>query len=282
MDSELKKRIEKLIGSNVVTHTTLSGGDISNAIKVQTNSGYYFIKQNSGHQAHAMFLAEAKGIDLLRQTMTFNIPQIIAIDPHFLILEFVQAGNSTNNYWEQAGISLAKLHKTTSSHFGLDHDNFIGSLPQLNDQHDTWSAFYSDCRLIPQFERAIEGGFFNQSDKTKFEHLIQQLPEILPEEPPSLIHGDLWSGNIFSDENARPILIDPAVCYAHREMDIAMSLLFGGFNQTFYNAYQNEYPLLSDWRERTQLYQLYYLLVHVNLFGRAYVSSCREIINNYQ
>ncbi len=267
-----------------VFHT--GGGDISQALRLETDKGAFFLKINTNTFAGAMFAAEAKGLQLLASTKIFRIPTVIATSateahPAFLLLENIESGNPRPDFWVQFGERLAALHRCKSDHFGLDHANFIGSLPQNNTLHTSWVNFYVECRLLPQMQLAAEEDKLTTQDHQSFERLFAKFPALLPEESPSLIHGDLWNGNFLCDKGGVPVLIDPAICFASREMDLAMALLFGGFDQKFYEAYQLAYPLLPGWEERIDLYQLYYLMVHVNLFGGGYIQSVRQILRRF-
>ncbi len=157
-----------------------------------------------------------------------------------------------------------------TSFFGLDHDNYMGSLPQQNTQSPVWTNFFIRCRLEPQVRLAVEKGLLETSALRHFERLYQALPAIFPEEAPSLLHGDLWSGNFLCDENSRPVLIDPAVYFGHRSMDLAMTTLFGGFEKSFYESYAYHFPFPANYRELWEICNLYPLLIHLNLFGESY------------
>ena len=263
----------------------VSGGDINEARRLETPIGKFFLKMNTAAHAHRMFAAEAKGLQLMADARALRIPEVIGYSTEgnngWLLMEYIEQGRRRPDFWRSFGEGLAAMHRTRREQYGLDHDNFIGSLPQSNTQHKHWVEFYIAERLQPQVEMALQSNKFNTSDQQNFEHLYEKLPQLMPEESPALIHGDLWSGNFLADELGAPVLIDPAVCFASREMDIAMSLLFGGFDQTFYDAYHDTYPLLPDWEERVDLYQLYYLLVHVNLFGGGYVGSVQRIVRRF-
>jgi len=263
----------------------VSGGDINEARRLETPLGKFFLKMNTVAHAHCMFAAEAKGLQLMADARALRIPEVIGSSTEgstgWLLMEFMEQGRRRPDFWRSFGEGLAAMHRTRGEQYGLDHDNFIGSLPQSNTQHKHWVEFYIAERLQPQVEMALQSNKFNTSDQQNFENLYEKLPQLLPEESPALIHGDLWSGNFLADERGAPVLIDPAVCFASREMDIAMSLLFGGFDQKFYDAYHDTYPLLPGWEERVDLYQLYYLLVHVNLFGGGYVGSVQRIVRRF-
>jgi Fructosamine-3-kinase len=198
-------------------------------------------------------------------------------DRSYLILEYIAPGNPASTFWSQFAENLAKLHHTTQPHFGLDHDNYIGSLPQSNKMEITASEFYINQRLEPQLKRARDSGFsFSNLDR-----FFTTISEVIPNEVPSLIHGDLWNGNFLISEKGDAALIDPAVAFAPREMDLAMMQLFGGFPSEVFSMYNEHFSLTENWKERTSLWQLYYLLVHLNLFGAGYLLQVNAILKKY-
>ncbi len=275
----------EILKADIQTVEQLGGGDISQARLLHTSKGKFFIKINTAPEAGEMFETEAKGLQLLANSNTIRTPHILAYrqssGQSFLLLEYIETGYRKEGFWQEFGTSLAALHKNTAPQFGLDHCNFIGSLPQSNSFHDNWAEFYTNERLQPQMELAISSNKMSNSDAHLIEKLYMKLPSICPNELPSLTHGDLWSGNFMMSIDGHPVLIDPAVSYAHREMDLAMSRLFGGFNRAFYNSYEEASPLEPGFEKRLPIYQLYYLLVHVNLFGGGYVRSVQQILKEF-
>ncbi len=267
------------------SHHSISGGDINDAWRIETNDGIYFLKQHTQPPTPGFLETEASGLKILQKTKTIKIPVVFAAGHHdgtaFLIMEYLPPVPPEKSGWENLGRQLASLHQTTQQHFGLDHTNFIGSLPQSNHYQTTWSEFYVSERLQPQIKMAADQQLLETTDLKIFENLFLQIEQICPEEPPALTHGDLWNGNFLITKNQTPVLIDPSVSYAHREMDLAMSHLFGGFDPVFYEAYQNSYPLVGGFLDRMEIYQLYYLLVHLNLFGRSYLGQVRNAARKY-
>lgn len=260
----------------------LSGGDINAAYWVRTEQGEYFCKTNDDSDlAYAMFAAEARGLERLSEAM--RCPRVIAVGqppaPAFLLLEYIAPGQvPAARFAPMLGRALARLHQLTAPAYGLDHDNFIGRLPQSNHRHACWADFYREERLQPQLRAARDAGRLEAADIRRAEQLYARLPALYPTEAPALLHGDLWSGNYLIAADGEPVLIDPAVYYGHREMDLAMMQLFGGFPAAVFTAYHEAYPLAAGWRDRLPLGQLYYLLVHVNLFAGAYVESVRRTL----
>ena len=256
--------------------TPISGGCINNAIKLQTNKGVFFAKWNPRAKSN-MFKAEYKGLKSLQETNSIYIPEIIAFEKDFLLLEFVYPSNPDDHFWENFGRNLAKMHTPLEGKFGLDYNNYIGSLKQLNTKKESWVDFFIQNRLISQ----LKVGDFSSSVKNDFEKLFIKLPHLFPDERPSIIHGDLWGGNFLVKEHSIPVLIDPAIYFGNREMDIAMSILFGGFHADLYTSYNEVFPLENGWEERVSLCNLYPLLVHVNLFGGGYLNQVKNILSYY-
>ncbi len=269
------------------------GGDTHVAVSFFDGEGrHYFLKYGRAKHAGDVFLTEARGLWYLAKAVErqeegerCSIPRPLACQGQgeyaFLLLPYVEKGLPDKAFWEHFGRALAALHRNKSETYGFSFDNFIGRLSQSNKRHDSWAVFYAEERLWPQARRARDAGLLDKGDLELLEALLKRLPELLPEEGPQLLHGDLWSGNFLCGQQGRSWLIDPAPYYGHREMDLAMSRLFGGFDAVFYSAYREAFPLLSAYGSRQGLYQLYYLLVHLNLFGRAYYRSVREQMERY-
>lgn len=263
----------------------LGGGSINEAYCIETNSGTFFIKYNLAKRFPGMFMAEKKGLNILREANCIQVPEVLDYAETgkyaYLLLEYVSSGEPGKDFWQLFGQQLVSLHSITSPVFGLDHDNYIGSLLQRNKAHHTWSEFLITERLEPQTKMAFESGLFDITAIRQIEKLYNKLGDLLPIEPPSLLHGDLWSGNLITGKDGNPFIIDPAVYFGHREIDIAMTRLFGGFPEAFYESYNHYRPLETGWKERIPLNQLYPLLVHVNLFGGGYVSQVRQIVTKF-
>ena len=260
---------------------SISGGDINSALKVTTNIATFFVKYNNGKLFPEMFHAEAKGLNLMRQTRELIIPEVILSSDDFLILNYVDSATPKKDFWETFGIQLAKMHRHSGESFGLDHNNYIGSLPQFNSPNSSWVDFFITQRLSVQCKLAHDKGRVDADFVRKFEKLFYNLENIFPQELPALIHGDLWSGNYTISPNGNPIIMDPAVYFGHREMDIGMSKLFGGFNDAFYRSYNDEFPLERNWESRIDIANLYPLMVHVNLFGGGYVHQVEGILKRF-
>ncbi len=263
----------------------LSGGSINDTYLLETTAGKFFMKYNHASAYPGMFSQEAGGLALLHDAGEIRVPEVVGYGDAgthtFIILEYLDAAAKQRDFWSDFGMKLAALHRHTGKQFGLKHDNYIGSLKQYNDQHDRWVDFFREQRLLVQMEMAAGSGLLPGHVKAAFEQLFKRLDDIFPEEPPSLIHGDLWSGNYMVDEKGDACIIDPAVYYGFREMDIGMSRLFGVFGSEFYDAYNETWPMEPGWRERIEICNLYPLMVHVNLFGAGYMGSVESILSRY-
>jgi len=262
--------------------TSIGGGCINDCYKLDTSTGIYFIKLNSAVTYPGMFEAEKKGLELLASTNTMPIPKILETGEvngtSFLLMEFIETGKPAKDTMLNFGRNLAALHRHSSGHYGLEYDNYIGSLPQYNQIKDSWGDFFIRMRLLPQLKLAKDLVSFFILD---FENLFSKMDSLFPDERPALLHGDLWNGNYIVNTKGDACLVDPAAYYGHREMDIAMTKLFGGFTNEFYEGYNEVYPLESGWRSRIDLCNLYPLLVHVNLFGDSYVKQVKKCLKKY-
>ena len=260
------------------------GGCINKAAVINTSEGKYFVKWNY-ITLREMFEVEVKGLELLRSTNIVEIPKVLGLvdahDESFLFLEMIEPETICSSFWEDFGRKLAKMHQVTNKYFGLTHDNYIGSLVQKNNSTEDWNDFFYHQRLIYQLQLAFDSGKMDKSILIHFENLYRRLNEILPKELPALLHGDLWGGNILKGKNGEVCLIDPAVYYGHREMELAYTMLFDNNPDTFYQAYELEYPLEKDFDKRIPIYNLYPLLVHVNLFGGGYINQVKSIVEKY-
>ena len=269
----------------VQSFSPVSGGCINHGGKLTTTGGDFFIKWNDSKVFPLMFEKEAKGLRLLLGTQAIRVIEVIgfgeATDYQFILLEWINSAPKAENFWTLLGQRLAALHGHTSSSFGLDHDNYIGSLRQYNPPATSWTDFFIHQRLEPQIRLATDNHLPVQSLRKKLEAFYKKLPGLLPEEPPSLLHGDLWGGNLLADEKGSPVLIDPAVYFGHREAELAYTHLFGHFDPLFYQTYEESYPLKPGFLQRADIYNLYPLLVHVNLFGGVYVQKSEAIVSRY-
>lgn len=291
------KALVSLFGTSVsVIHTDrLTGGDINKAYGLTLNTGdHIFMKANAKENA-AFFTAEAAGLSAIESTHTIKTPEILCtgtddgeeVGYSFLLLRFIESAEPKKNYWELFARELAALHKAdtapildSTSKFGFFQDNYIGAGPQSNAQKDSWISFFRECRLAPQFKRA--DSYFSAEERSKITKLLDKLDDFLTEPAkPSLLHGDLWSGNVICGPEGKAMLIDPAAYVGHTEADLAMTELFGGFPEKFYSAYREANRIEKGYEERRDLYNLYHLLNHLNLFGKNYLAPVLSIIEEY-
>ena len=263
----------------------LSGGCIDQVVQLQTNEGLFLLKWKD--QLSDQFEAEGKGLKMLDAANSLRIPSVIHTGDYqncsYLLTEYIIPGSRKRMFWESFGAGLAEQHHQLSetSHYGLNHNNYIGSLPQSNIQNIDWTSFFIEERLEKQLTLAHHNGFVDKSLISSFQNFYKLLPDLLSPEPSSLLHGDLWSGNFLVDESGNPVLIDPAVYYGNREIELAFTRLFGGFDSRFYTSYQEAWPLAPGFEERVDIYNLYPLLVHVNLFGTSYLTSIKNVLKRY-
>ncbi len=257
---------------------------IAHATGAAPSEADVFVKTHRGPPA-GMYAAEVAGLERLRAATSLRIPRVVAhgeengAGPAFLALERIARGAGTRASAEALGRGLAELHRATHATFGGVPNGFIATLPQSNRDHPTWSTFYRDERLAPLVARAVARRLLSARLERSFEDLYVRLDELAgPVEPPALVHGDLWSGNALVDERGAPVLIDPSVYFGHREIDLAMMRLFGGFERATFDAYEEAFPPSDGHEARVALLQLYPLLVHVNLFGSGYVTQLEHAL----
>ena len=272
---------------HIRSQAPVAGGSINKTLKIETNKGDFLVKINETLSGLPDFFEkEIHGLQLLRGTQTFIIPEVITSHQtpncSFLILEYIEPDLQTSDFFYRFGASLAKLHAHTNRQFGLAQDNYIGTLPQSNTPHSNWFNFFISERIEKQLKLAVDSKKMKASIVTQFKNLYKLLDGMFPQEPPALLHGDLWSGNFLCTMDGNVCIFDPAVYYGNREVDIAMTKLFGGFDVEFYKGYTDEWPLQPGWQERVDICNLYPLLVHVNLFGGAYLSEIQQVLNKFK
>jgi fructosamine-3-kinase len=275
----------KRMSGRVEATRSVGGGSINDASAFVYGGKEYFIKWNSAGRYPGMFAAEARGLGLLAESACIRLPEVLhtaEAGPYaFLLLEWVPTGRPGTEFWERFGQQLAALHRNSAASFGLDHDNYIGSLTQSNDMRNNWPDFFVQMRLEPQLKLARDAGLADSGLAGRFDRLFHRMHRLFPAEPPALLHGDLWSGNYLCAADGAPVLIDPAVYYGFREVDLAMSRLFGGFDRQFYQSYNQVFPLETGWEERVGLCNLYPLMVHVNLFGSSYLVQVQHELKRF-
>jgi len=269
----------------------VGGGCINPSAKLETDSGEVFFAKWNPAPLPGFFSTEARGLTALADTGALRVPEVMGYgegeggDPGWLALEFIPQGSPAPGYGEALGRGLAALHRAGGAGaegYGWEESNYIGALPQSNGSSAVWADFWRDERILPQVERAREAGYFPGRESEELDALLDALPHLLGgagNDGPSLLHGDLWSGNVYPGPAGEPVLVDPSVYRGHREVDLAMSELFGGFLPSFYRAYDEAWPISPRYDAvRRDAYQLYYLLVHVNLFGFGYTGSSMSAV----
>lgn len=289
---EIAAEIQRLFGNNVqvTDRVPVSGGDINEAYRLCLSDGCdLFIKLND-KAGEDFFLAEKAGLEALRAAGA-NTPQVLgygklAGNSAYLLLEYVRSACPQRNYGEMLGHMLAEVHRAAvdntarKGRFGFYRDNYIGQIRQKNKGNDSWIEFFRTSRMAVQFDLAAD--YLDKEDRRKCQNLLDHLDKFLIEPAfPSLLHGDLWSGNVMPDSQGNPMLIDPAVYVGHHEADLAMTELFGGFPPEFYDAYHEIIPREPGYADRRDLYNLYHLLNHLNLFGSSYLAAIRRIVKRY-
>ncbi|MET0792998.1 MAG: fructosamine kinase family protein [Polyangiaceae bacterium] len=289
ISSALRSEVQRTLAQRIASVSRVSGGDINQAFALELADGQRVFLKSNDNAPPGMFGAEARGLAFLQQAQALRIPRVLshsggehAEGPSYLLLEFIQSARPRAAFDEELGRGLAALHRAGAPCFGLDEPNFIGRLPQTNHPHGTWSEFYRVERLEAQLQLAVRAGRASSTLRRGLERLFSRLPELVGEsEAPARLHGDLWGGNLHIDEQGAPCLIDPAVYGGHREMDLAMMRLFGGFGERVFAAYAEAFPLSAGHVERVGLYQLYPLLVHLNLFGGSYGDAVQRALTAY-
>lgn len=281
----LRDALEDRLDATIESSAAVSGGCIANGCRLETDSAPYFLKYGDEDVART-FPGEARGLDALRQADSpITVPEVVDVAepegdrPGFLVMEWINAGRQGRHFWRTFGRGLAEMHRTTADAHGFDADNYIGRLPQSNTWTDDWAEFFRNERLEPQVERARSNGRWRSDWDRLLDRLYTRLDRILPADAePSVLHGDLWKGNYMTTATGEPALIDPATYYGHREADLAMTELFGGFEAEFYDAYREAWPLDDGYETRRDVYNLYHLINHLNHFGDGYAGSVEKTL----
>lgn len=279
--SDLVNALEDTFGLHIRQMRPVGGGDIASSYLLDTTQGEVFAKILDAPEGFRMLQAEQDGLKAISRTNTLEVPGVLGCAPipqgACLLLEYIPPGTGSQAASEALGRGLAAMHRATAPTFGYPRPNFIGSLPQKNNENPSWATFFVQNRLVPQYNMARSRNLLSEAEIPDPALMEHQVTSLVPDIRPSLLHGDLWGGNYLIASDGNPYLIDPAVYYGHSEVDLAMSMLFGGFPRAFYDAYFEVLPKQPGFERRVQLYQLYYLLVHLNLFGRSYYSSVHRI-----
>jgi len=293
--TSLESAVSSLFGEGTKIEQTrrISGGDSNEAYGLTLTGGKYIFMKCNTKEKLPFFTAEAAGLHAIARTEAIGTPRILGVGTDggrggfsFLLLEFISGKSRGKRYWEEFAGQLAGLHRAETDglaaggKYGFESDNYIGRRSQVNKGYDSWTGFFRDCRLEPQFRDAAR--YFDKEDLKRIVRFLDHIDEILVEpEYPSLLHGDLWAGNVITGNDGRAWLIDPAVYVGHAEADIAMTELFGGFPPAFYDAYQERIPLQPGYERRRDVYNLYHLVNHLNMFGRMYLSEVKRIVGRF-
>ncbi len=285
--SSLRTRIEAHLGSELSSVRRESGGCINAAASFNCGDHTYFLKWN-GSAPPGLFAAEADGLGVLSGTSTLSVPDVIAFAEAeadraaYILLSHFGSASRRGDYWERLGQGLAMQHRSTGHDYGHQIDNFIGTLAQKNAMSPSWVEFFGEERLLAQVHIGVGSGVLGTACASAVERLVARLGELIPESPESsCLHGDLWGGNVAVNRFGAPVIYDPAVYYGHREVELAFTELFGGFSPAFYAAYDDAWPLDPGYAERRDLYNLYPVLVHANLFGGEYEHQALSTANRY-
>lgn len=282
-----KKVLSESLGrpAKILDVKSKTGGCISQAAEVVTTQGSFFLKSIKAAGAN-MYATEQLDLMHLSGKSSLKIPVPLHYGEvhgqYYFLMEALDVVSETVEFWDHLGTGLAELHRHTANAHGLAYDNFIGQLPQSNTPHPSWHAFFIEERLNVQLELALERKLIDANFAKKFTQIYHKIPDLIPDLPPSLLHGDLWSGNILPTTGGVAALIDPAVYYGSREVELAFTHLFGGFDARFYTSYNEAFPLPSGFESRLDIYNLYPLMIHVNIFGTSYLSAVQNTINLYQ
>ena len=288
-------------GASLEARRSVGGGDINRAYRLTLSDRTELFAKANASSLLPMFEAEAEGLAAMRATGTIGVTEVLGIglepeafgqDSSFLLLAWLEPASKRADFWETFAEELAAMHAADTAFlfperggqttYGFPIDNYIGSTPQINTPKDSWVDFFRECRLHPQVRMAYDAGYLERSAIRQADSIIERLETLLPEpDHPSLLHGDLWGGNYMTGPDGKAWLIDPATYVGHREADLAMTELFGGFAPAFYSAYRSIAHVDAGYGERRDLYNLYHLLNHVNLFGYSYVGSVLRILNRF-
>jgi protein-ribulosamine 3-kinase len=300
VDRELRRAVEAALEARdgrpaeIAGDRPVSGGCIHDSRLVELTDGRRLFVKADASAPDDLFEREAEGLAALAAAGAIRVPR----DPLpgragstlFLVMEAIPTGRPGAGFWEDFGRRFAALHRATARgpeagecRFGFDHDNYLGGTPQPNGWSGDWPDFFRRRRLLHQLDLAEQRGHATPELRRLGDRLADRLDDLLalPDEPGCLLHGDLWSGNYLAGDTGAPVLVDPAAYHGHREADLAMTSLFGGFDPRFYAAYEEAWPLPPGTAERQDVYQLYHLLNHLNLFGGGYLSSSLSILRRH-
>lgn len=280
-DQQITEILQRKNLGEILQRQGLSGGSICRVERLRLASGASLILKQLGQAPPDSFKSEALGLSALQQADALRIPSVIHCDDDFLLLEDLGQGQPAQNYWTQLGEGLALMHSEAKPRFGFETDNYCGSTRQCNTLSIDGFEFFAKYRLLNLCAEAQQRGLLRPEDSSAIEYIAARLQDWVPDAPAVLLHGDLWSGNVHCDAAGNPALIDPATYWGWAEAELAMTLLFGGFSEGFYESYMANSDFDAGWKERADLYNLYHLLNHLLLFGESYLSRIRDITCRY-
>jgi protein-ribulosamine 3-kinase len=288
LNTQIKQILQQKVHSSISTlsFSSVAGGSINDTYKITVpGNRSFFLKLNSEQKFPSLFEKEKNGLQFIAEKKIIRTPAVIDCavinDQQILILEWIEQGLKSPSFWKLFGEKLASLHHITNDYFGFTENNYMGALPQSNNPTSAWSSFFIQHRLQPQVQLAERNGLVESKHVSQFEKLYEKMDLVFDNEKPSLLHGDLWSGNFLCDEHSQPVLIDPAVYFGHRCMDLGMTTLFGGFDKSFYDAYHYHFSLPAKYLEQWDVCNLYPLLIHLNLFGGSYLHDIAAILRKF-
>lgn len=263
----------------------VGGGSINETFRVQVRNATFFCKINSATKFPQLFSREKEGLDLLGQSGLISVPRVhdewIDGAVQVLLMEWVEQATPTPSFWKSFGEKLARLHSVSAGSFGLLHNNYMGSVPQDNEPCPDWPTFFVRRRLEPLVSQCSQKGLLDTQQVVAFDKLYRKVPSVFSMGPPSLLHGDLWSGNFLCNREEEPVLIDPAVYYGHPAVDLGMTTLFGGFDPLFYRSYNYHHSGEKGYDDQWAMANLYPLLIHLLLFGRSYLHSIVRTLSRF-
>lgn len=276
------RRAEELLGASVVATAPVAGGDICTATKLRLSDGSTALMKTLPHAPETFFETEAAGLRWLAETDGLSVPDVLAVDHECLIVRWVEPGKNSLDAAAAFGRALAATHGAGAPSYGLDRDGFIGRLPLPNKPCDTWAEFYAVRRVLPYLKLARDRGHIAVDEAGTIESVVGRFTALLPEEPVSRLHGDLWNGNVLWGLDGHVWVIDPAAYGGHREVDLAMLTLFGlPHLPRVLDAYAETAPLADGWEDRVALHQVFPLLVHACLFGGGYGARAAAAAGRY-
>ncbi|NYD40179.1 fructosamine kinase family protein [Nocardioides panaciterrulae] len=276
------RRAEELLGAAVVATAPVAGGDVATATRLRLSNGSSALMKTLPHPPEDFFESEARGLRWLAEADGLAVPEVLAVDHECLILAWVEPGRTTPDAASAFGRALARTHAAGAPSYGLDRDGWIGTLPLPNRPAGTWAEFYATRRVLPYLKLARDRGHLEPEDAGVIEAVARRLPDLVPEEGPARLHGDLWNGNVLWGGDGAAHVIDPAAHGGHRETDLAMLALFGLPQlPRALEAYAETAPLADGWQDRTPLHQLHPLLVHACLFGGGYGARAAQAARRF-